>query len=94
MAIYKCDRGVTAGSAVKQIQKAVRAVPEPGTSGFQVRRPNPSATAVIKCNIHMPLGLQVSVLSVLVRKHFHYKALLFVEVQCNCVVPGDFSVEP
>ena len=44
MAIHKCGRGAKPGTAVKQLQIAVRAGFEPGTSGFQVRRLNHSAT--------------------------------------------------
>ena len=40
LAIYKRDRGVELGTTEKQLQIAVRAGLEPGTSGFQVRRPN------------------------------------------------------
>ena len=41
MAIYKGGRGVEPGwSTVKQLQVAVSAGLEPGTSRFQVRRPN------------------------------------------------------
>ena len=38
LAIYKWGRGVEPRSTVKQLQLAVRAELEPGTSGFQVRR--------------------------------------------------------
>ena len=44
LAIYKRGRGVELGATEKQLQLAVRAGLEPGTSGFQVRRPNHSAT--------------------------------------------------
>ena len=44
MAIYKCGRGDETWSAVKQLQIAVRTGLELGTSGFQDRRPNHSAT--------------------------------------------------
>ena len=44
MAIYKCGRGDETWSAMKQLQIAVRTELELGTSGFQVRRPNHSAT--------------------------------------------------
>ena len=39
LAIYKRGRGVELGATEKQLLSAVRA--RPGTSGFQVRRPNP-----------------------------------------------------
>ena len=41
---YKRGRGVELGSTVKQLQLVVRAGLEPGTSGFQVQRPNHSTT--------------------------------------------------
>ena len=41
LAIYKHDRGVELGSTEKQLQLSGL---EPVTSGFQVRRPNHSAT--------------------------------------------------
>ena len=41
MAIYKHGRGVELWATEKQLQLAVRAGLEPGTSGFQVRHPNP-----------------------------------------------------
>ena len=44
MAIYKRGRGLEPGSAVKQLQVALRSEHEPGNSGFQVRFPNRSAT--------------------------------------------------
>ena len=44
MAIYKCGRGDETWSAVKQLQIAVRTGLELGTSGFQDRRSNHSAT--------------------------------------------------
>ena len=44
LAIYKRGRGFELGATVKQIQVVVRARLEPATSGFQVRRPNHSAT--------------------------------------------------
>ena len=44
LAIYKRGRGVELGATEKQLQLAVRAGLEPGTSGFQVRRPNHSTT--------------------------------------------------
>ena len=44
LAIYKRRRGVELGATEKQLQLAVRAGLEPGTSGFQVRRPNHSTT--------------------------------------------------
>ena len=40
-AIYKRGRGVEFGATEKQLQLAVRAGRETGTSAFQVRRPNP-----------------------------------------------------
>ena len=52
LAIYKRGRGVELGAAEKQLPLAVRAGLEPGTSGFQVRRPNPLhyAASLIKCS--------------------------------------------
>ena len=50
MAIYKCGRGDETWSAVKQLQIAVRTGLELGTSGFQVRRPNHSATLPPYCH--------------------------------------------
>ena len=44
LAIYKRVRGVELGATEKQLQLVVRAGIEPGTTGFQVRRPNHSAT--------------------------------------------------
>ena len=44
MTIYKRRRGVELGATEKQLQLAVRAGLEPGTSGFQVWRPNHSTT--------------------------------------------------
>ena len=44
MAIYKRGRGVELKSTVKQFQLVVRAGLEPAISGFQVWRPNHSAT--------------------------------------------------
>ena len=44
LAINKCGLGVELGSTMKQLQVVVRAGLEPGTSGFQVKRPNHSAT--------------------------------------------------
>ena len=44
LAIYKRGRGVEPGAAEKQLQLVVRTGLEPGTSGFQVRRPNHSTT--------------------------------------------------
>ena len=44
LAIYKRVRGVELGATEKQLQLAVRAGLEPGTTGFQVRRPNHSTT--------------------------------------------------
>ena len=44
LAIYKCGQGVEPGATAKQLQLAVRAEVEPGTSGFQVRRRNHSST--------------------------------------------------
>ena len=44
LAIYKRGRGVELGATEKQVQLAVRAGLEPGTTGFQVRRPNHSTT--------------------------------------------------
>ena len=44
LAIYKRVRGVELGATEKQLQLAVRAGLEPGTTGFQVRRPIHSAT--------------------------------------------------
>ena len=41
LAIYKRGRGVELGVTEKQLLLAVRAGLEPGTSGLQVRRPNP-----------------------------------------------------
>ena len=41
LAIYKCGRGVELGATEKQLLLAVRAGLEPGTSAFQIRRPNP-----------------------------------------------------
>ena len=41
LAIYKCGRGVELGATEKQRLLAARTGLEPGTSGFQVRRPNP-----------------------------------------------------
>ena len=41
LAIYKRSRGVELGATEKQLLLAVRTGQEPGTSGFQVRRPNP-----------------------------------------------------
>ena len=40
LAIYKCGRGVELGATKKQLQLAARVGLEPGTSGFQVWRPN------------------------------------------------------
>ena len=40
LAIYKRSRGVELGATEKQLLLAVRAGLEPGTSGFQVQRPN------------------------------------------------------
>ena len=40
LAIYKRGRGVELGATEKQLHQVVRAGLEPGTSGFQVRRPN------------------------------------------------------
>ena len=45
LAIYKRGRGVELGATEKQLQVVVRGL-EPGTSGFQVRRPNPLDEAV------------------------------------------------
>ena len=42
LAIYKRGRGVELGATGKQLQLAVRVGLQPGTSGFQVRRPNHS----------------------------------------------------
>ena len=44
LAIYKRGRGVELRATEKQLQLPVRAGLEPGTSGFQVRRPNHSTT--------------------------------------------------
>ena len=44
LAIYKRVRGIELGTTEKQLQLAVRAGFEPGTTGFQVRRPNHSTT--------------------------------------------------
>ena len=44
LAIYKHVRGVELGATEKQLQLAVSAGLEPGTTGFQVRRPNHSTT--------------------------------------------------
>ena len=44
LAIYKWGRGVELGATAKQLQIVVRTGLEPGTSGFQVRRPNHSTT--------------------------------------------------
>ena len=44
LAIYKRSRGVELGATEKQLQLAVRAEPEPKTSGFQVRHPKHSTT--------------------------------------------------
>ena len=41
LAIYKRVRGVELGATEKQLLLAPRTGLEPGTSGFQVRRPNP-----------------------------------------------------
>ena len=41
LAIYKRGRGVELEATEKQLQLAVRAGIEPGTTGFQVRRPKP-----------------------------------------------------
>ena len=39
LAIYKRGRGVELGATEKQLPLAVRAILEPGTSGFQALRP-------------------------------------------------------
>ena len=44
LVIYKRVRGVELVATEKQLQLAVRAGFEPGTCGFQVRRPNYSTT--------------------------------------------------
>ena len=44
LAIYKRGREVKLGATEKQLQLAVGAGLEPGTSGFQIRRPNHSTT--------------------------------------------------
>ena len=44
LAIYKRGRGVDFGATEKQLQLAVRAGSNFGTSGFQIRRPNHSVT--------------------------------------------------
>ena len=44
LAIYKRVRGVELGATEKQLQLVVRAGLKPGTTGFQVRRPNHSTT--------------------------------------------------
>ena len=44
LAIYKRGRGVELRATEKQLQLVVKAGLEPGTSGFQVRRPNHSTT--------------------------------------------------
>ena len=49
LAIYKRVRGVEIGATEKQLQLAVRAGLEPGTTGFQVRRPNHSTTLPPAC---------------------------------------------
>ena len=47
LAIYKRVRGVELGATEKQLQLVVRAGLEPGTSEFQVQRPNHSTTLTI-----------------------------------------------
>ena len=44
LAIYKHGRGVELRGTKKELQLAVRVGLEPKTSGFQIRRPNYSAT--------------------------------------------------
>ena len=44
LAFYKRGRGVELGATEKQLQLVVRAGLEPGTTRFQVRRPNHSTT--------------------------------------------------
>ena len=44
LAIYKRVKGVDLRATEKQLQLAVGAGLEPGTSGFQVQRPNHSTT--------------------------------------------------
>ena len=44
LVIYMRGRGVELGATEKQLHLVVRAGLEPGTSGFQVRRPNHSTT--------------------------------------------------
>ena len=48
-AICKRGRGVELGATEKQLQLAVRPGLETGTSGFQVRRPNPLDHAASHC---------------------------------------------
>ena len=50
LAIYKRVLGVELGATEKQLQLAVGAGLEPGTTGFQVWRPNHSTTLPPKVN--------------------------------------------
>lgn len=43
LAIYKHNQGVASRTSVKQLQLVVKRGLGPGTSGFQVRDPNPLA---------------------------------------------------
>ena len=90
MAIYKCGRGVEPGSAMKQLQIAVRAGLEPGTSRFQVRRPNHSAillcvpycrachTAVRTIPVCVPYCRAMHAVS-----STSYTSLVFLVTQCS-----------
>ena len=58
LVIYKSDRGVELGSTEKQLQ--LRAGLESSTSGFQVQRPNNSATLP---PVHFHISDHVSVMN-------------------------------
>ena len=55
LAIYKPVQGVELGATEKQLEIAVRARLEPGTTGFQVWRPNHATTLppVLSIVVHM-----------------------------------------
>ena len=54
---YKRGRGIELWSTVKQLQLVVRAGLEPGTSDFQVQRPNHSTTLLALIDRPGSLGL-------------------------------------